>query len=151
MALKPPRILPPVYLLFAVLAMLGLAFGFPMRHGFLGPWRWVGLAPIAIGLGLGLWVASLFSRHGTTIKPGEVSSSLLTAGPFRFSRNPIYLGMVFLLIGTAIALDSLTPWFVIPVFVALIAVNVIPVEESMLAEAFGDQYASYRTRVRRWL
>jgi protein-S-isoprenylcysteine O-methyltransferase Ste14 len=151
MALKPPRIMPPVYLLVCVLAMLGLAWWYPLRHGLWGPWRWAGVAPIAIGLGLVVWVAMLFSRRHTTIKPGEVSTSLLTAGPFRFSRNPIYLGMVFVLIGTAIALDSLTPWFVVPFFIALSTLNVIPVDESMLAEAFGDEYASYRTRVRRWL
>lgn len=150
-SMKPPRIMPPVYLLFAILAMLALGWWVPFRNGFLGPWRWAGLVPIGIGLGLGTWVAMLFSRRHTTIKPGEVSTSLLIAGPFRFSRNPIYLGMVFVLIGIAIALDSLMPWFVVPVFVALISLNVIPVEESMLAEAFGDEYATYRQRVRRWL
>ncbi len=151
MALKPPRIMPPVYLLVAILAMLALGWWFPLRHGFLGGWRWAALLPIGVGLGLAAWVATLFRRRGTTIKPGQISTSLLTAGPFRFSRNPIYLGMVSLLCGIAIALDSLTPWFVVPVFIALISLNVIPVEESMLAEVFGDEYAGYRRHVRRWL
>lgn len=143
--------MPPVYLLAAILAMLALGFLFPLRQGLIGPWRWAGVVPLAIGLALGGWVAMLFHRRGTTIKPGEISSTLLTDGPFRISRNPIYVGMTCVLIGIALALDSLTPWFVVPVFCALVTWNVIPVEESMLAETFGDQYAQYQARVRRWL
>ncbi|MEX2115025.1 MAG: isoprenylcysteine carboxylmethyltransferase family protein [Pirellulales bacterium] len=135
----------------AILAMLALGVWLPGRQVIDGPWRWAGVVPIAAGLGLVLWVARLFRRHGTTIKPGQVSSDLLTGGPFRFSRNPIYLGMTSLLIGVAIALGSLTPLLVIPVFVALVACNVIPVEESMLQEKFGEQYTQYQARVRRWI
>ena len=67
------------------------------------------------------------------------------------SRNPIYLGMTSILVGTALALGSLVPWLVVPVFVVLVGYNVIPVEESMLAEAFGQSYADYRAKVRRWI
>jgi protein-S-isoprenylcysteine O-methyltransferase Ste14 len=149
--MKRPRIMPPVYLLVAVIAMIVLHFLLPVRQWIVDPWRWVGAAPILVGLGLVLWVAGLFRRHHTTIKPGDVSSQLVTSGPFRISRNPIYLGMVCVLVGIAVALGSLTPWLVAPVFVALIARNIIPVEEAMLAEAFGSQYADYRARVRRWI
>lgn len=149
--MKRPRIMPPVYLLAAIIAMVALSYQFPGRQLIFGPGRWAGLVPIFAGLGLVVWVARLFSRHQTTIKPGAVSTSLLTNGPFRISRNPIYLGMTSVLVGTAIALGSLTPWLVVPVFVALIAWNVIPVEEAMLAEAFGPQYSQYRASVRRWI
>ncbi len=143
--------MPPVYLLAAILAMVALGVWLPGRQVLEGPWRWAGLAPIVAGLGLVFWVARLFHQHGTTIKPGDVSSDLLTGGPFRISRNPIYLGMTSILIGLAIALGSLTPWLVVPLFVALVARNVIPVEESMLQETFGEQYTQYRARVRRWI
>ena len=72
-------------------------------------------------------------------------------GPFRFTRNPIYLGMVLLLSGAAVGLGSLSPWFVIPPFILAIAFDVIPAEEAMLTETFGDAYRAYQSRVRRWI
>ena len=149
--MKRPRIMPPVYLLLAIVAMVALHYLLPGRQWVSGGWRWAGAVPIVAGVGLVGWVAVLFGRHQTTIKPGEVSSHLLIGGPFRISRNPIYLGMAMVLAGTALALGSLTPWLVVPVFVAAITRNVIPVEEAMLADTFGDQYAQYQARVRRWI
>jgi protein-S-isoprenylcysteine O-methyltransferase Ste14 len=143
--------MPPVYLLMAVAAMVALHYLFPYRQLWDGPWRWLGIAPMVAGVGTAVWVMRIFSRHRTTIKPGDVSTHLVTDGPFRVSRNPIYVGMVSLLLGVAILLGSLTPWLVVPVFVALVAVNVIPVEEAILAETFGDEYARYRAKVRRWI
>jgi protein-S-isoprenylcysteine O-methyltransferase Ste14 len=148
---KPPRILPPVYLLVGIIVMFALHFLLPARQIVSGPWRWAGAVPIVAGLGLIVWIAVLFNRHHTTIKPGEVSNRLLTGGPFRVSRNPIYLGMVMVLAGIALALGSATPWIVLPLFVVVISRNVIPVEEDMLADAFGEQYAQYCTHVRRWI
>jgi protein-S-isoprenylcysteine O-methyltransferase Ste14 len=143
--------MPPVYLLAAIAAMVAIHYLFPGKQILDTPWRWVGAVPIVAGVGLVLWVAALFRRRKTTIKPGDISSSLVTDGPFRFSRNPIYVGMTNILVGTAIALGSLMPWLVVPVFVALVGYNVIPVEEAMLAGAFGQSYADYRTKVRRWI
>jgi protein-S-isoprenylcysteine O-methyltransferase Ste14 len=143
--------MPPVYLLLGILAMIALHFLWPVRQVLEGPWRWAGVVPIALALGLGISAIRLFSRRKTTIKPGEVSTSLVTDGPFRFSRNPIYVGMTLILIGTALALGSVTPWLAVPVFVAVISWNIIPVEEGMLQEAFGDEYSQYRATVRRWI
>lgn len=92
-----------------------------------------------------------FWKYKTTIKPGEASSRLLTTGPFHFSRNPIYLAMVLVLIGLAAVLGGLTPWLVVPVFGWLIARNVIPVEEALLHETFGAEYEQYKARTRRWI
>ena len=149
--MKRPRIMPPVYLLAAIAAMVAIHFLFPGKQLLIAPWRLAGAVPITAGLGLVLWVAMVFRRRKTTIKPGDVSSSLVTDGPFRVSRNPIYLGMTCILIGTAIALGSLAPWLVVPLFVAVVGYNVISVEEAMLAEAFDQSYADYRARVRRWI
>jgi protein-S-isoprenylcysteine O-methyltransferase Ste14 len=143
--------MPPVYLLAAIVAMVALHYLLPGRQILHAPWRWAGAVPIIAGFGLVLWVATVFRRRKTTIKPGDVSSSLVTNGPFRVSRNPIYLGMTSILVGTALALGSLVPWLVVPVFVLLVGYNVIPVEEAMLAEAFGQSYADYRAKVRRWI
>ncbi|MGD9720814.1 MAG: methyltransferase [Pirellulales bacterium] len=149
--MKRPRIMPPVYLLIAIVAMLALHFAWPGRQIVAGPWRWAGAVLIVAAVALVLWVAAIFRRHATTIKPGDTSSYLVTAGPFRFTRNPIYLGMTVLLAGVAIALGSATPWLVVPIFVVIISVKIIPVEEAILAEAFGPDYANYRAHVRRWI
>lgn len=146
-----PRIMPPVYLLLAMAAMTALHFLWPIRQIVDAPWHWMGLVPIAAGLALGSWAATLFKRRRTTIRPGEVSSRLMTEGPFRFTRNPIYVGMTLLSVGLAIVLGSVSPWLVVPVFVLLIVRNIIPVEEAMLREAFGEDYAQYQRNVRRWI
>ncbi len=148
---RRPRIVPPVYLLAAVIAMICLHVWFPIRQIIPGAWRWLGLAPAVVGLALGAAVTRIFIKRKTTIIPGENSTTLLTDGPFRISRNPIYIGMVLLLAGLAIGLGSLTPWLVVPLFVAAISINIIPLEESMLIEAFGQSYRDYQLRVRRWV
>jgi protein-S-isoprenylcysteine O-methyltransferase Ste14 len=149
--IRPPRVFPPVYLLAAILGMIALHKLLPGTTLIQSPWRWLGLLPIVAALILAGSAVRLFSKFKTTIKPGDTSSHMLTDGPYRFTRNPIYLGMVILLAGIAVMLGSLTPWVVVPVFTWLINRNVIPVEEAMLAATFGSEYQQYRARVRRWL
>jgi protein-S-isoprenylcysteine O-methyltransferase Ste14 len=148
---RPPRIFPPVYLLAAILGMIALDRLLPGTIILPGPWRWLGLVPLAGGLTLGGSAARLFWKHKTSIKPGDASAYLLTAGPYRFSRNPIYLGMALVLVGVAALLSSLTPWLLVPLFVWLIHRNVISVEEAMMAAVFGTEYQQYCERVRRWV
>ena len=81
----------------------------------------------------------------------ELAYRAMTDGPYRLTRNPIYVGMVLVLAGVALLLGGIAEWFVLPVFIWLIARNVIPVEESMLEERFGQEYQEYRARVRRWI
>jgi len=147
----PLRIVPPVYLLGAVVTMAALHVLLPGAKPLPLPWRWLGLIPLIGGLMLGGWSVWLFWNYKTTIKPGEASSRLLTTGPFHFSRNPICLAMVLALIRLAAVLGSFTPWLVVPVFGWLIARNVIPVEESLLREAFSADYEQYKARTRRWI
>ncbi len=145
------RIVPPVYLLAAIIGMVLFHNFAPGMMLIPRPWNWLGIIPVASGLLLGGFAARLFARHKTTIKPGHVSSSLLTSGPFRRSRNPIYVAMTILLIGVAILCGSVTPWLLVPAFFLVIAVNVIPVEEAMMSETFGDDYERYCAQVRRWI
>ena len=95
--------------------------------------------------------AMLFRRRGTAIKPFQESSALVTDGVYRFTRNPMYLGMVIGLTGVACMLGTVTPLLVIPIFIWVIRTRFIRVEEGMLAERFGDEYVQYQARVRRWL
>jgi protein-S-isoprenylcysteine O-methyltransferase Ste14 len=145
------RVMPPVYLLAAIVVMAALDWLVPGSGSLPVPWRWLGLVPLIGGLLLGGLAASRFRKHQTTIKPGQVSNLLMTDGPYRLTRNPIYVGMVLVLAGVALLLGGLAEWFVLPVFIWLIARNVIPVEESMLEERFGQEYHDYRASVRRWI
>ena len=142
---------PLIYLFFALVLMAVAHFWIPVVRLIDTPVTYVGALPFVAGIGQVLWCSRLFSRADTTIKPFERSSALVTHGPFAYSRNPIYLGMVVGLLGVALMFGTLTPFLVIPVFIVLIQRRVIRVEEAMLQEAFGSRYADYRKNVRRWI
>jgi protein-S-isoprenylcysteine O-methyltransferase Ste14 len=140
-----------MYFLLHVIVMVFLHKLKPGPIWLRSPWSFAGAVPALLGLILGLWGIRLFKSAGTTIRPFQESRSLVVAGPFRISRNPMYLGMALILIGLAIFLGSTTPWIGIPSFVYVINRLFIPDEEAGLAAKFGAAYAEYRTRVRRWL
>ena len=115
------------------------------------PTTLVGAAVAALGLILTLSGARLFARVGTNIRTFNEPGVLVTDGPFRWSRNPIYLGFVVLLLGTAILLGTTTP-FMAPVLFALIADRwYIAFEERAMGEKFGVDYVAYMRSTRRWL
>ena len=153
MSEKPKRrmALPPLLLLAALATMLALHMLLPLPPLLLFPWRAPGAVLGTAGVALVLWAGTIFTRVGTAIHPLARSSFLVRSGPFRFSRNPIYLGMVLILTGAALALGSATPWLIIPVFIGALARQVIAGEERKLTAEFGAEYLEYCTRVRRWL
>ena len=113
---------------------------------------WVLGIPLAI-FSLALFLLSVreFSRHGTPVRGTEPVITIVATGPYRFSRNPIYLSFVLLQLGIALTANSV--WIllmVIPTFLYL-SFGVIAREESYLARKFGDEYVRYRQSVRRWL
>jgi protein-S-isoprenylcysteine O-methyltransferase Ste14 len=145
------RFYPPAYLGLAALLMVGLHLLVPITQLVQGPYRYLGFLLLAAGLGIVIWVNAMFQHAGTTIKPFEESSALVVGGPFRYSRNPIYVGMVVFLLGVGVLLGSLTPLLVIPIFAFIIQRRFIHAEEAMLARTFGAHYDEYRARVRRWI
>ena len=147
---KPKRLLPPVYFLVAILSMAALHFLFPIARILPAAYS-TSAVLILIGMSLILWAVRLFLKAGTAIKPFEASTKMIVAGPYRWSRNPIYLGMVIILFGIGLALGTLTPFAILPLFVWLIQKDFIAHEESMLDKSFGAAYAEYKKRIRRWL
>lgn len=142
--------IPPLFFLIALGIQLALA-AIPAAKFIAEPWHLSGVAFIALGVTLAVWGNRQFSRAGTAVNPFEPASALVTSGPFRVSRNPMYLGMVLVLFGTAVLLRELLP-FVIPfLFAWLIASRFIQHEEDRLHAQFGDAYDAYTRRVRRWL
>ena len=92
-----------------------------------------------------------FARHRTTVNPYSGASTLCTRGPFRFSRNPIYLGDWFLLAGVSLLLGTFWPLLFAPLIWIMIRFGVIRHEEVHLEAKFGDAYRDYKARVRRWI
>jgi protein-S-isoprenylcysteine O-methyltransferase Ste14 len=103
------------------------------------------------GIALLVQAQGLFKRSGQHPAPWKPSPELVLAGIYRFSRNPMYLGMTLITIGVAFAADDV--WMIAAAFVALTIVHVIAVlpEEAYLGEKFGDAYAQYKAKVRRYL
>ena len=111
------------------------------------------LAWLLVGIGLALfgWTLATFWRHRTTVNPYKAASSLCTGGPFRFSRNPIYVGDWFILTGAALLLGTAWPLLFAPLIWALLRYGVIRHEEAHLEAKFGDAYRAYKARVGRWI
>ena len=147
----PAGLMPPTYLMAALVLMFMANHYAPLWPLAVPPWSYLGGVLVLAGFGLVVWCAVLHSRYKTTLKPSETPTSLITSGPHRFSRNPIYVGMVVILIGFAVLLGGTTPWLVVPFFIATMRGQFILDEEAALAERFGGEYEDYRRRVRRWI
>jgi protein-S-isoprenylcysteine O-methyltransferase Ste14 len=144
-------VMPPFFALLTLLAMLVAHTYFPLQTLFEWPIMIVGLVPICTGLGLMISAVGLFSKANTTVIPFEESTKLVTTGPYKLTRNPMYVGYTLLLIGSAILFGTFTPLLLWPFFVLIIDLGFIRAEERMLTTKFGDSYADYRQKVRRWL
>jgi protein-S-isoprenylcysteine O-methyltransferase Ste14 len=97
------------------------------------------------------WALVTFRLADTGIYPNQPATSIVARGPYRFSRNPMYVGLTALNLGVALVANSLWMVAAIPVVLWLLTVLVIRREEAYLSSAFGETYAEYRRSVRRWL
>jgi protein-S-isoprenylcysteine O-methyltransferase Ste14 len=110
-----------------------------------------GAVVFLVGAGIAAWGLLAFRKARTTTVPGEEASQLVTGGPYRFTRNPMYVGLVLAYVGEAGILRQVGPLLLLPLVAAYVNWVVIPLEESTLARIFGAPYERYRARVRRWL
>ncbi|GAA1974277.1 isoprenylcysteine carboxylmethyltransferase family protein [Nocardioides panacihumi] len=118
----------------------------------LGGWRVpVGSALVlafAVWNGWSLW---LFGRHRTGLLPGQPTREIIEEGPYRLSRNPLYVGLLALYVGLALLAPTFWGLVLLPVAVLLLSWGAIGPEERFLHERFGATYDDYARRVRRWL
>src|SRR5688572_10224484 len=128
---RKTKLLPPVWLVLSLIAMAALHHFAPAARLIRPPWNWLGVVPIVAGVALAVSGVGLFKRRGTGIVPFSPATALVVTGPYRVTRNPMYLGMVMLLIGVAIMLGTLTPWLAIPPFAWWINRRFIAQEEVM--------------------
>lgn len=108
------------------------------------------LAIATIGVAIALWAVLLFRRVRTGIPVHHAVTSLVTGGPYRWSRNPIYLGLVLVYAAAALALNIAWPLILLPAVLLALHALVIRREEALLARLFGDSYRAYARSVRRW-
>ena len=112
---------------------------------------WPGRGLIAVGVVLILWSGLVFRRARTTIVPHQPPSALVEAGPYRLSRNPIYLADMVILAGWVLGLGSpLALILLVPFHAVLLRLFILP-EEAVLARDLGQPYLDFKTRVRRWI
>jgi len=151
--MKSPPILMPPPILMLVLLLLSTLLTAVTPIAFVPVPFHSGVATFFILVGLGFSAAGFFTfkSRGTPVRPGAEPTKLVLSGPYRITRNPMYLGLLLFSVGCFFAMESL--WFVIPpiLFFWLINFRLIPFEEQLMKEHFGAEYEAYRQRVRRWL
>jgi protein-S-isoprenylcysteine O-methyltransferase Ste14 len=149
------RFFPPASPLGTVFLGAGLQWMWPIPVPFLPapPLRyWVGGAIVVGAMGsLGLWSVVLFRRSGQNENPWKPTPSVVDRGPFRFTRNPMYLQMVIACVGFAVVLSNLWILLLTPLCALLLQTLAILPEEAYLERKFGQTYLDYKSRVRRWL
>lgn len=110
----------------------------------------LGLALVVAGLAFAYWGVFTFRRAGTAIVPMRKATSIVTDGPYRYTRNPMYTGFAILYLGLTLLMNSVWPLLFLPLCMYALVRFVIRREERYLGQAFPDEYAAYRARVKRW-
>jgi protein-S-isoprenylcysteine O-methyltransferase Ste14 len=143
---------PPIAWALAVLAGIALNWLLPLPFfPAAASASWLGAMVFILALALVAWAIITMTRAGSNVPTNLPSTTIVETGPYRFTRNPIYLGMVLGLIGLAIAFNGFWLLMTLVPFALVIRYGVIAREEAYLERKFGDVYRRYRARVRRWL
>lgn len=154
---KRIRALPiPVPWVFVLAYLIGLALQYlipvPVNGtGILLGSRIAGGILLVVGLSLAAWSLIIFQSNHTTTSPVEKSSKLVTWGPYRFSRNPMYVSLAIIYLGEAGVLVQIWPLIFLILTLVYLQLIVVPYEEIELQKTFGDSYKQYFARVHRWI
>lgn len=153
MAPNSPGVKIPPPLLFLGGLIIGILLSVWAPIAFVSPAvsRLVGGAALVLSAGLALSAIRIFRRTGTTVRPDRPATALLITGPYRFTRNPLYLAMTLFYIGVAMLSRSLWSLILLPLVLVLLERYVIRREEHYLERQFGADYRRYKNAVRRWL
>jgi len=147
---NPGLLRPPIIFLCAIL--LGILLNRAWSLHLISPSVRL-LGPLVTACAVVLFLLSYreFRRAGTSVQGSKRSTVIVRTGPYRFSRNPIYLAFILLVLGLSVWLNNL--WLLVTLVppVAIIALLVVPREEQFLERNFNEQYSSYKAQVRRWL
>ncbi len=145
------RLHPPVIIAISILAGIGLHRARPLAM----PWeqhgRILAVCILAIVAVLAIWSLYQFLRARTDARPDRPDSALITTGPYRYSRNPLYIGLSLVQLSAASWLNNLWVLLLLPLSIVVITKYAIAREERYLEKLFGQEYLHYKARVRRWL
>lgn len=144
-------VLPPRLYLGALVLVLVLRWFWHMPIAASGVTFWPGLVVAALALGFGFWGRLSLTRAGTNVNPGRPTTTIVASGPFRFSRNPLYVALTLFFLGITLAINT---WWGIVALVPMLVImhrGVVLREERYLETKFGESYLQYRARVRRYL
>ena len=143
---------PPIAWALAILAGLGVSWLYPLQFVPTSiPRAWFGGGAFALGLALAIWAIVTIRRAGTQFDINKPTTAIVENGPYRFTRNPIYLGMFLGQTGIAIGFDNLWVLAMSAPFYLVIRYGVVAREEAYLERKFGAVYLGYKSRVRRWI
>lgn len=146
--------IPPVavFILFGIAMWIAASGLHPVTVSVPGATAAAGLLG-AIGIGIGITAVLAFTRRGTTVHPNhpEKASEIVSSGIFRYTRNPMYLGLAIVLTAWAVKLGNLVSFACVPGFIAYMTRFQIVPEERALQEKFGEPFAEYMDTVRRWV
>jgi protein-S-isoprenylcysteine O-methyltransferase Ste14 len=141
---------PLVYLVPLVLGLLIQRF-YPVAILPSGVARVLGIALLAGWVIVSLPAILAFRRAGTSVNPARPTNALVTWGPYRVTRNPLYVGLTMLYLGLTAWFNALWPLLLLPIVLVVMQRGVIVREERYLERKFGEEYRRYKARVRRWL
>jgi protein-S-isoprenylcysteine O-methyltransferase Ste14 len=142
---------PPFCLLMSLLLMLVIKWVVPTSATIPFPWNLLGFIPLGIGIIINIVADQQFKRARTTVKPERRSTALITNGLYKITRNPMYLGMVLILIGVATALGSWISFMIPLAFAVLMNYRYIQREENHLKFQFGRAWEGYQQNTPRWI
>ncbi len=143
--------LPPLWLAAFMVAAWAMARYVPLLSVPSGGLRGIGIFVAVTGCALVAWSAWWFWRKGTTIEPHHTPGTLIVEGPYRLSRNPIYLGLLLILSGQVIWLGALAPVVLLPVYFMILTTRFAKPEEENLVRTFGAEGQAYLAATRRWI
>lgn len=143
--------LPPFWLILSLVLAWALDRYLPLWTPHWPMLRLAGRIIAGMGLVILFWPVAQFLLARTGLVPFSKATTLVTGGLYRVSRNPMYLGLAFMLAGSGLILGSLGALLPVPLFMLIIQKRFIEGEERFLHDTFGDEYLVYRARVRRWL
>ena len=144
-------VFPPLLYGIAFAAVLALYWFWPMQIFDHSVALWPGLALVLLGAGIAIWGRNMLRAAGTNVNPSLPTTAIVTSGPFRFSRNPLYMALTLVYIGLTLAFNT---WWGIVVLVPLLILmhrGVVLREERYLKAKFGESYRQYCSKVRRYL
>ena len=143
--------LPPVLYGIGLLAILAARWSWPLPIAESSLPFWIGISLLAVGGAFGIWGQMLMSAAGTNVSPARPTTAVVMSGPFRISRNPLYLALNLAFLGLTLAMNSWWGVVALAVLLPLMHFGVILREERYLERKFGESYLRYKARVRRYL